>query len=546
MAVAALDVDAEFEAITKGLRLEREKRVNPPRITLHDGNWVQRGRVTHMYTAEFSEIENETGIGKIEMPADYYLAKWVTDHDNRSTKNIHVRVEKDGIRWTGRMWQYEIDRAADGKAMVRVLFKHDYEEFKHIICWSNPFLPAEVQFPRLWLLFGPAKWCLKTTLFVNILRLEASLWMLPDNPLDLSEWFDLNQSHWSMVVAPDNPATDVSPLAVVHSRFKYFHEVQKDIADDAQLTPTFKRWFEGDPEPWAGANLKHGCLIIDYEDNSGWLQGTSFGGSLFTGLIHSIVNIASDGLTEGIDIMPDPAWPEEYSEPGWKGSFPQAPGIVYREGEHTGIETSLFIGSPAKDVQHVTGGHSMPGVNELISAAIQMAGDMIAAMIGVPPVGGAADAILKPLYTDVLLAFMAWKDPWRATALGDFHYHERFAEGADRAYTLKAIIALRASMWATRETFTHKLTVADGAPWLIGARGKGHFYLGHRIGSTVRGAPKGKIYVDRVKEVKLTITREKAPTWEITIGEREFKDPVQKAFEKIQELFGIAKDLGLI
>src|SRR5690606_25393116 len=144
--------------------------------------------------------------------------------------------------------------------------------------------------------------------------------------------------------------------------------------------------------PWSGANLRSGCLIIDYKDKSGWLTGTSFGGSIFTGLIHGLVNIGSDGATEGIDILPDPAFPDEFYQPGWKGSHVSVPSIIFREGEHTGIETSMFIGSPAKDARHTTGGHSMPGVNELISAAIQAAGDMIAAMLFVPPVGGVVDA----------------------------------------------------------------------------------------------------------------------------------------------------------
>src|SRR5690606_36982115 len=132
------------------------------------------------------------------------------------------------------------------------------------------------QFPKIWLLFGTAKWCLKTTLFCNILRLEAALWSLPDNPMDLSQWFNLDQSTWSMVVAPDSEE-DTSNFAIVHSRCKYFHDVQKDIAEDAQLTPVFRRFFEGDDPPGEGADLRHGCLIIDYEDKSEWLNGTSFG-----------------------------------------------------------------------------------------------------------------------------------------------------------------------------------------------------------------------------------------------------------------------------
>lgn len=546
MAVTSIDPDQVFWDIVNHNFDETEKRLRPPVVKLWDGNWILRGRVSQAYSGDFIEIDAETGTGKLEMPEDYYLSKWVVDHDGRDTKNVHVTVEKDGVRWSGRMDHYEIDRGEKGKVIVRVLFKHDYEEFKHILVWCNPFLPAEVQFPRLWLLFGNARWALKTTLFCQILRLEASLWMLPDDPLDPGQWFNLDQSTWSMVVKPDQ-TPDVSPFAIVHSRFKTFHDTAKSILEDGQLTPTFRRYLDGDDPPWEGADLRHGCLVIDIEDKSGWATtGTTWGGSIFTGLIHTLVDIADDGLTETTDIIPDPAWPAEYYEPGWKGTLPQAPGVIYREGEHTGIRTSLFIGTPAKDVQHVAGGHSAPGVNEAISAAIQMAGDLIAMMIGVPPVGGAADAILKPLYTDVFFAFMAWKDPGRAASLGFSHYRETMAQGADRAYTLQAIIALRSSIWATREQFSHQLTVEDSCPWRVGQRGKGHFYLGDRIGSTVRGTPKGKIYVDRVSQIGLSWARDKSPTWDITIGQRVVKDPVVKAFERIQELFSIARDLGML
>lgn len=546
MAVTSIDPDVEFWKIVNRVKSDADKRVRQSVVKLHDGNWVLRGRASHIISASFSEIENDTGVGKLEMPEEYYLSKWIVDRDSRTTANVHISVEKDGVRWTGRMWHYELEKGTDGKTVVRAFFRHDYEEFKHILVWANPFLPPEIQFPRLWLLFGTAKWCLKTTLLVNIMRLESSLWQLPDDPTNPAQWFNFDQSTWSMVVAPDDGTPDHSPFAILHSRFKYFHDVAKPIAEDAQITPTFRRYFDGDPPPWAGANLRHGCLVIDFEDKSFWNQGTSFGGDIFTGLIHALIGIGSDGLTQNVDILADPIFPDEYFQPGWRGTKASVPAIVFREGEHTGITSSLFIGTPSKDARHVTGGHSMPGVNELISAAIQMAGDLIAAMLFVPPIGGALDAVLKPLYTDVFLAFMSWSDPGRATSQGFSHYHERFAEGADRAYTLRAIIALRTSIWATRETFTHKLTVADGHPWIVGQRGKGHFYLGDRIGSTIRGGPKGKIYVDRVSEITLSWDRKKTPTWDIVIGQRKIQDPVIKALKMIEDLFSIARDLGVL
>lgn len=175
-----------------------------------------------------------------------------------------------------------------------------------------------------------------------------------------------------------------------------------------------------------------------------------------------------------------------------------------------------------------------------------MAGDLVAAMIGVPPLGGTADAILRPLYTDVLLAFGKIGNQQRAQRLGGSRYHESFAQGADRAYTLAYLIAQRAAQYASRERVRAVLAVADGAPWRIGQRGKGHFFLGDRVAFNVIGMPPGKLYVERVSELTLSWSRTESPSWKIVIGEREPEDPVMKALELIQDAAGALHDLGVL
>src|SRR5690606_14030642 len=115
VAVSTIDFDAEFDAITSRLRAEREKRTRQPVVRIFDGNWTLRGRATHLYRADFQEIEWDTGVGVIEMPEEYYLSQWIVDHDNRPNKNVHVSVDKDGVRWSGRMDRYVIERKEDGK-----------------------------------------------------------------------------------------------------------------------------------------------------------------------------------------------------------------------------------------------------------------------------------------------------------------------------------------------------------------------------------------------------------------------------------------------
>jgi hypothetical protein len=547
--VETIDFDQVFGEIAERLRKDQERRIKPPLTRIWDANGVFIGEVHHEISASFRAPENETGVGVVELPARYYLSKWLTSHDERSTDNVIITVDKDGARWSGMLDDLEQYKDEDGQRVVKATFKSDFEHLKHILCYSNPFLPPEIQFPRLWILFGPAKWALKMTLFVNLLRLQGldGLWTLPDDPINPAGYLDLDQSEWAHVVAPLAIENDNSQFAIVHSRWKYMFDVQKRITADAQLTWEPRRFLEGDPPPWPGANLRPGTIVWDLVDNSGWDTETSFGGNLFTGLVRAFTTIGSDGTTEGIDVIDDPTFPPEYSIPGWHGTVPRAPGIILRDGDRTGIQSNSFHWKPATDTEFATGGHSMPGVNELISATINMVGDLIAAAIVVPPVGGMADALLKPLYTDVFLAFMKWQDIGRAQKLGWQHYFETWCEGGDRAYTLSALIALRSGMWRTREQTTHSVTVADGVEGLlIGQNGFGNAWLGTRIGTTVKdwGKP-GRVYVDRITELVLAWDRKTTPAWTITVGHREPEDPVAEALEMLQEIASIARDLGV-
>lgn len=546
MAVETIDFDAKWAEFQAASAAEKAARLKPPLVRLWDGSWRLRGVVNRINSADIQEVNNETGVADFELPLDYWISEWIVNIDDRDTQNVHITIDHDGARWSGRMESFSVTKNEDGTGVLNLRFLHEFNELKHILVFANPWLPPEVQFPRLWLLFGPSKWALKTTLLVNIIRLYSSAWAIAPDPMDPNGWNSNDMSTWWIAVKPSPIGQDNSLPAIVHSRFGNMQEVSKKVVEDAQLSWEFRRYLDGDPEPWPGANLRHGCLVIDLIDKSGFTSGTSFGGNIFSGLIRAFININPDGLTEGVDVINDPNMPAEYSNPNFQGTLPEAPWVIYRDGVHTGIQQSDFTYKPPTAVGVVAGGHSMPGVNELISATIQMIGDLTAAIPLVPPLGGIADAILKPLYTDVFLAFGKWRSQQRAYNLGGSHLHEHFAEGGDRAYTLAWLLAMRTGMWVTREQTSHTVTVADGAPYKIGQRGHGHFWLGDRVGSTVRGMAEGRVFVDRVSELNLSWNRDQSPQWAITIGQREIKDPVVEAFEKIQEMLSILKNLGVI
>lgn len=547
--VETIDFDAVFGEIAERLQRDDDRRQRPPTMRIFDGDMVEIAEVYREISAKWTLPENETGVGTLELPAKYYLSKWLTNHDDRK-KNVIIVVDKDGARWSGTLDDLEQDWDSEtGQRIIRATFLHDYEHLKHIIVYCNPFLPPEFQFPRTFICGPlPARYGLTLSLFLQLLRLEASLWTMPDNPLDVGQWFDLDTSTWSQVVAPVDLATDNSPLAIVHSRFKYFHDTSKSIAADAQLTWEPRRWLTGDDPPWPGAVVKHGAIVWRLVDHSGWTTQTSFGGNLFEGLVRAFTTIASDGVTQGIDVIDDPAFPDEYSDPGWWGTVAAAPQIILRDGDRSAITSNKFSWKPPTDVGFVAGGHSAFGVNEAISAAINMAGDLIAAALFIPPVGGAADAILKPLYTDVVLAWQKIKLVDRAQAVGWTHYFETLCDGADRAYNLSALIAIRAGIWRTEEKTTHSVNVVDGVEGLrIGQNGKGNAFIGTRIGTTVKdwGKP-GRVYVDRITELTLSWDRKTAPGWNIIVGHREPEDPVAKALAMIQDVTSIARDLGVL
>lgn len=519
-----------------------------PRIRLWDGDWKFVGTIHGAIEGKFQWKLNDTGEGTIKIPTGIWISTWIRDAPKRKARNIHVTMDKDGARWGGRLKRSELVKDSDGKTYMLLTFLHDFEELKHIYCWPNPFLPAAVQFPRSFVLAGPTAWVLKMMLHVNLLRLNGNLWALPDDPLDLKQWgaaFD--QSQWPIVVAPGALIGDSSPWTVVSSRMKLWSDVAAPGLADAQLSVECRRWLEGDPPPWEGANLRSGTLVVDIVDKSGWWspEGTSRWGSVWTGLVRSVQSVVGE-VDVRETVIDEPVEVPEYRDKDWLGTNPHAPYVIYREGHLTGVKSSDFSWDPATSVQEIAGGHSMPGVNEGISAAVQLAGNYLGTMVMVPGAGEIADTFLSPIYSDTILAWMTIKSLQRAEAAGWSRYQEHFAQGADRGYTLSALVALRQGFWETREKFSHKLEINDGAPWFIGDKGHGHFFIGDRIGGAIKNLPSGEIVVEQVTDLTYAFDRS-SRGWSATCGDPTSQhSPLEIILSEVKGLSAVIHDLGLV
>lgn len=670
--IAALPVAPEearvFEAVNRRIvsrnKAIKEQRLEPAFVRMWDGDYNFRGIIKREIESSYQWLDNEAGTAQVDLPMDFYLSRWLaevqtdgspiawwakdkTNPTQRQTSNIHLTADKDGARWSGRVEELKVIKDRSGKKFLRIIAVHDYAELLHIRCWSNPWTPAQLQFPRAMPIWAQSRWAGRFLLWANLFRLETGIWSipsLPDDPTSLESWgshLDIRSSNWTQVVKPDpgildnRYKPDRSMSTFIAARFESLHEIMAPVCEEAELSWTCRRflkhpdtvglsgsayeakvkeliasgeidgvvwdfppWWRTDKNPTdpkdtasksGPANLRHGCLVWDLEDKSAWNTGTSFFGSLFSGMVHTVVDPVISALRpdENVDVYGEVGKPgdvissgrakaklgnrtksalqsgssreydesrtiadpndipdkllDDYYKPGWFRTNPAAPGVVYRESETTGIQASEFTWRPPVAGQYVGGGRSMAGVNEGMSASIQGIGAAIST-IGIPWLAGAGDiakivdTLAYPFYRDTVMAWGKWRDVPRIRQMGKFHYKEDLADKAESGNPLTFFFAMRHKQHETRERTTTVLEVVDGAPWRIGQDADSHFFLGDRVGAAPEGIRPGRINVERVSEVTLSWSRTETPNWRLVLGQREFADPLLQAFAKLDKV----------
>lgn len=539
------DLNLVYDTIIQRHHEYEEKFKADTRIRLWDGNWNLVSEITGEYQHSFKFINNDAGHASLQLPLDHAVSDAMASPENWPTKSMYLTFDKDGARWSGRIASSKVTVNYKGDQYLELNAIHDYQKLKELLVWANPFLPAEVQFPKAWVLFGPARWAVATTLLVNLIRKNNSLWMLPDDPMDIGQWVDLDMSGWNIAVKPVSLFDDSSLTATVTSRFKSFHDCVKDIVADAQLSIEVRRFLPGDSQPIPLMNLRHGCLVVEVVDKSGWNKETAWGGNLINGLTRGIQRVLADGLTEDLEYVPRVTQPDEYFQRGFFGSLPSAPWVVLEHGPYTGMESTEYEYVPPGPSQFVTGGSSMPGVNEVIKASVIGLGGVLGSMfLGQSQLGATAEALLEPLYSDVFMAFMAHKYHDRIQQQGwDFPF-EHWTDGADKAYTLQALSALRKAKYETRERRSVKVKMNNGAPYWVGAPGYGDFFIGDRVAVHALGMPEDVLMVEQVQELEYTSSPDDRG-WEIVLGKPEYETGLSYLAQRMEQTTAGLKELGI-
>jgi hypothetical protein len=576
----------DFAAWAREVREYRIERANDrPVIKLYDGDWVYRGTVHGEIAGSVNIIVDETGTIQLRLPIDLdeprrtWAAFWALDEESRGTSNIHIIVETMGARIGGRMKGKNgvtVIRGEKGDEVV-IDFLDDIEELRHVHTAGNPFLPLSlIQQPKAWFLVGRADVALLLTMACNLIRLQLT-------NINVGEILDLlNPENWTVegvlesmqnvwaqsqiVVKPRSITESIAPLTLVVGNIKTsIFEVAAPILEDAELQWDLRRWLDGDPEPWPGAGtwwIRNGTLFVDIVDKSGFRQGTSIGGNLLTGLTRTVAGVLSNHVEDSYDLITGDTIDETgYRLPGILGTLPAHPYVVYRDGDITGIQTSAFSRSPGGAGRITVGGRSMPGVNELISAAINYGGDVagdnidavIAAGLGgsagyqlsVGSLGGAADAFLNPIYRDSILAYMSVPLLLRVAQQGWGHYLETASSTTTQAYTAASVMDLRVRRRETDPDTEFTLQVANASPWLIGADGFGHWWLGDRVGGTQKYLMP-RVFVRRCRNLSIDWGEGQGIAIAAQFGDtRKEMDAIERMTNLIAKAMGGLQQIGL-
>ena len=162
----------------------------------------------------------------------------------------------------------------------------------------------------------------------------------------------------------------------------------------------------------------------------------------------------------------------------------------------------------------------MPFVNETMSAAIQTLAGGLGGLFGFSALGNIVDTLLKPIYEDTVLAW--WNFRHRARYARRRLALQRDA-GRRQQPGLLAVITARTAhrVLGHRSRFSHTVEFdAAAVPWIVGDNGCGHFFLGDRIGSTIKGAA-GRSGVGRPGTGTHLHPRPlQHPGWKCVIGDR--------------------------
>lgn len=466
---------------------------------------VSQGRVNYrdVQEYEFPMKRNFSSAGRMAIRADHPIAKWgmTIPNDPHECKNVLITVDLYGgrWRWSGLLHHWDIE-TREGVDYFTMSFNDDLQFLTFMLAPPNPLLPIPIfQFPRDWPMFGPSVWCISTLILLQLVRLEGNLWTLPDDPFNLDSWLDIIEwGDWQVHIKSPNFLTDTSLWTFLTSRMNTVDSVIADALDDGQLVMEYRRIITDDGEAVTGLldnNVGNCALVFEVVDKSGFALpgGTFLSGTAAGGFLRSVLQwtdgFMSDSLTQVIDS--EAIYPDEYWQTGFMGTLASAPAHCLRDSHWMDLQSKVTW-SPATAVSVIVGSDN-PTADAVAELIIKAVGNLLGYFLlgGFDSLGDIAATVIMPFIIGTIFAWDQWKNIGRVGNLGWIHLWEVYQEGADNAWSLAAIAAMRGGFTATKSQTSHTLVVDESTWYIPGLHGG----IGDRTGST-SGALQRNAHID--------------------------------------------------
>lgn len=486
----------------------------PRNVVLYNKNWEIPYRVFGESKGSFKHRLNDSAEGSLEIIGTELLRKWMLDELGQD-EDLHIIVRSGGLKWSGKCTSITDDVRSDGFRWLHLTFISEFEHLKKVAIYKNPFLPAEVQWPKIFGIAGPSVTCILATLFLNLMRRFALPWTISDNLFDPLSWVtNLNPAHWPMIVKPVGPLTDTSMWCVMASNMGMAYDMFAPTLKDAGLRMVADRWMPGDPQPapdWY--TLEKPTLVWSVEDVSGFRGLT---GTVLDGLAYLVLTVADDFINEIATEVTGVPRPPEYSRPGYKGTLKNFPWVTFRSLERTwgisAIESRMTTIRKATASAILTGGRSPQWVNSGIKLLLNATLGYVGQLIGNPNI---FVDLVYPQLENVFLAYDRVPNPLRQQRMGvqGPPFGELWSASGGTGFSLSALQAVRNGFYKSRAYTTTEVKARNCSPYSIGE----HCGVGDRV--AVEVGDSGWFYCDQIYEVDDTWDRDTDPLLPIRIGD---------------------------
>lgn len=532
--MSTLYLDDARTVVRERRRVERANLQKRPEVRIMDKSWQLVAYVQGELMCDAEEIGNESGEAQLALPAHHKLVPWLMAHENRPA-DVHIVIETPYLRWAGKARTIDRVVAAGQMVAVNIVFIHDYDRAKSLICYATPGLPAEFQPIKADPWVGPAITGVNSYGLKNMWRLQMGIDSFPDDILSGMGIFDdwLPEDWWTTMV-PNNPLTDTSRWTVLSSRFANFHELVAPSLADGSLHLSVQRWLPGDP-PVSGLNLSgdHAVRVFKTLDKSGW---KGFTGTPVDGLLNVIGTTAEDFINElRTELARDV--PSEYKLPGIFGTRKDSPFVVIPEGQYTPLTSSTTTIHKAIAYAMVTGGKSPQWVNSLANLVANAALGWLGAAIGNP---GLAIGVFSFLIEDTILAFHRVPNPVLKSKMGPDAAWESWVQGPGVGFTLSTLQAIRTGFFDTRQYTSFQAEVDPAALGFV--LGK-HFNLMDRVAFEIGG----ELYIDHLTRWGVSWSRDQPVKYRMTIGDGAAEEsPAAKMQRYKQSILSLIQQQGVL